>query len=302
VKVVSLIRCGQCSSSALILIILVGLTACESRTTATTVCSSANDITGIFVDIPSGQYTQSGMLVYPEEGAISPTFVLGFKLLAHEITNQQFSEFIESTGYVTDAERDLDSADAGAGSALFSMDVSKSEGKWTLVNGATWKTPEGAGSNIDGKSNYPVIHVSHNDASRYAQWAGGRLPTEIEWEYAASLGLNNKLGPLSGAFDDKGKPIANTWQGWFPVVDKAEDGYNGTSPIGCFPANELGLYDMIGNVWEWTDTVYSDRHHTIKGGSYLCAKNFCKRYRPAARQPHESDFSTNHIGFRIVKN
>jgi len=175
------------------------------------------------------------------------------------------------------------------------------ESLWQLIPGATWRSPSGPGSDLDALLDHPVVHVSQADASAYAQWAGGRLPSEVEWEYAASLGLRSPERPDSGAYTASGDPIANTWQGVFPVIDSAEDGFKGTAPVGCFAPSEIGTYDMIGNVWEWTDTPYAPAQHTLKGGSYLCADNFCRRYRPAARQPQDSDFSTNHIGFRIVK-
>ena len=144
------------------------------------------------------------------------------------------------------------------------------------------------------------MHISLNDARAYAKWAGGRLPTELEWEYAASLGLPDRTRADSGAYDKQGKPIANTWQGVFPIINTEEDKFSGTSPVGCFPPSRTQLYDMIGNVWEWTDTPVTKSSHLIKGGSFLCANNFCKRYRTAARQSQDDDFSTNHLGFRIV--
>jgi formylglycine-generating enzyme required for sulfatase activity len=159
----------------------------------------------------------------------------------------------------------------------------------------------GADNPNEALPNHPVVHVSLRDALAYAQWAGGRLPTELEWEYAASLGLADIGRPDSGAYDINGVPIANTWQGVFPIIDSGKDGFKGSSPVGCFAPSKIGLYDMIGNVWEWTDTPSGKSTHLIKGGSFLCANNFCKRYRPAARQSQEIDFSTNHIGFRIIK-
>jgi formylglycine-generating enzyme required for sulfatase activity len=173
--------------------------------------------------------------------------------------------------------------------------------QWTLLKGATWRKPLGEQHVYVAEPNHPVVHVSLRDALAYAQWAGGRLPTELEWEYAASLGLADPNRPDSGAYDINGAPIANTWQGVFPIIDSGRDGFKGTSPVGCFAPSKMGLYDMLGNVWEWTDTPSSQSTHIIKGGSFLCANNFCKRYRPTARQSQEIDFSTNHIGFRIVK-
>ena len=172
---------------------------------------------------------------------------------------------------------------------------------WELVRGATWKTPAGPGSDLSGRLDFPVVHVSLNDASAYAAWAGGRLPTEDEWEYAGSLGMPDSADKSSGAFGPDGEPVANTWQGLFPVVNEAKDGFAEAAPVGCFPPSRIGLHDMIGNVWEWTATPYAASQYTVKGGSFLCAPSYCRRYRGAARQGQDTDFSTNHIGFRIVK-
>ena len=260
-----------------------------------------------FISISAGSFVKHPAL-YPEETLPSDQIVNGFLLASYEVTNSQFAEFVKQTGYLTDVEKAIKSGRDDAGSALFSM-INGESSEWQLAKGATWKTPYGEGSNILGKDHYPVVHVSHNDAAVYAKWAGGRLPTELEWEYAAQLGLKKQAEQFSGAYDQDGTPIANTWQGLFPTVDTAADGFKGISPVGCYAANGVGAYDMIGNVWEWTSTVYGTKNqnvssatsYVIKGGSFLCADNFCKRYRPNARQPHESDFSTNHIGFRIAK-
>lgn len=277
------------------------LSSCKPETNVVSKCLITESEVGEFIELPPGEFKQSLAPIYPEEYPTRTKTVASFKLLKHEVTNAEFARFVEETAYITDAERALKSQRADAGSALFSMGANDGEGTWELVNGATWRHPEGPGSSIDDKARHPVVHVSHNDATSYAKWAGGRLPSEVEWEYAASLGIRDKANQFSGAFDENGDPVANTWQGLFPIVDSGDDGFKGSSPVGCFPANEIGVYDMIGNVWEWTDTSYGERNHTIKGGSFLCAENFCKRFRPAARQPHESDFSTNHIGFRIAK-
>ena len=160
-----------------------------------------------------------------------------------------------------------------------------------------------AGSDFDGLGRHPVVHVSLTDARAYAAWAGGRLPNEIEWEYAASLGLFDPDDPESGLRGPDGEIRANTWNGIFPVLNTAEDGFIGTAPVGCYRASLIGAYDMIGNVWEWTETPFGDGNpqFTIKGGSYLCGSNYCRRYRAAARESLEPDFSTAHTGFRIVK-
>ena len=266
-------------------------------------CGIAPENQGAFIDVPPGQFRKGDRPVYPEE---QPTIVLhvkGFRMQTHEVTNTQFARFVEDTGYVTDAEQSARAGGPGAGAAVFdgSADLRTIAERWALVPGADWRHPKGPGSDIVGHENHPVVQVSHRDAAAFAQWAGGRLPTEIEWEYAASLGLPDPSDPNSGAYDGSGEAVANTWQGVFPLANTIADGYAGSAPVGCFPPSEIGLYDMIGNTWEWTDTVYAEGQHTIKGGSYLCADNFCRRFRPAARQPQDTDFSTNHIGFRIVK-
>jgi len=265
-------------------------------------CGLPADRVGAFIVVPEGGFVKGANAIYPEEEPATNIQVAAFSIQTHEVTNRQFEAFVAATGYVTDSERTSASNDPGGGSALFTLPPGEGGmGAWMLMRGATWKTPEGPGSGLMGRMDQPVIHVSLNDARAYAQWAGGRLPTEDEWEYAASLGMPDPQNPTSGAYDREGKPIANTWQGLFPVKNETADGFAGAAPVGCFPPDKLGLHDMMGNVWEWTETPYARGQHTIKGGSYLCAENFCKRYRGAARQGQDIDFSSNHIGFRIVK-
>lgn len=256
---------------------------------------------GRFIALPSGSYVKGADPLYPEERPSMRLRVEGFAIQAHEVTNDQFAAFVKATGYLTEAERAATSTDPQAGSAVFARDAKGMNGRWVLRRGATWRAPEGAGSSIAGKGRHPVVHVTLADARAYASWAGGRLPTEEEWEYAASSGLPDPANRFSGAVDDKGIPHANHWQGVFPVRDEGKDGFSGTAPAGCFPADRNGVHDLIGNVWEWTDSPVDDGHMIIKGGSWLCAANFCARYRPAARQPQENDFSSNHIGFRIIR-
>jgi len=260
-------------------------------------CAARSKI-GDFVEVPGGGFVMGASPVYPEEGAPAKVFVSGFLLKRHEVTNAEFAGFVEATGYVTEAERH-------GGSALF-VETQHPEtymSWWKLDPDTTWRTPAGKGSSLEGRELHPVVHVTLEDARRYAAWAGGRLPQEAEWEYAATLGLADATIPDSGAFGPSGAPGANVWTGTFPTENTAKDGFVGTAPVGCFSPDALGAHDMIGNVWEWTETPYIDDPslHTIKGGSYLCAVNHCQRYRPSARQGFEPDFSTSHIGFRIVR-
>ena len=265
-------------------------------------CILAPSDLGAFVEIPAGQFTKGAQPVYPEERPTLSLHVDGFWIQNHEVTNAQFATFVEATGYVTDAEQGVLDGREGAGSAVFIHPDQRAEtsAPWILEASANWRAPEGDGSSIDERMREPVVHVSKRDAEAYAEWAAGRLPSEVEWEYAASLGLPDPSDSVSGAYGDDG-PRANTWQGIFPVADTAADGYSGVAPVGCFDADRLGLHDMIGNVWELTDTPYGPGTQTMKGGSFLCADNFCRRYRPAARHPQEVDFSSNHIGFRIIR-
>jgi formylglycine-generating enzyme required for sulfatase activity len=264
-------------------------------------CAGGAFEAGTFVTLPSGSFIKGADPLYPEESPSMRLRVEGFAIQRHEVTNAQFAAFVAATGYITEAEAASTSDDPAAGSALFVRDSAGQNGRWVLRKGATWRAPEGKGSSIKGKGRHPVVHVTLADARAYAKWAGGRLPTEEEWEYAASVGLPDPANRFSGAVDDSGTPRANHWQGVFPVRDTASDGYSGTAPAGCFPPDRSGVHDLIGNVWEWTESPVDDTRMIIKGGSWLCAANFCARYRPAARQPQERDFSSNHIGFRIVR-
>ena len=286
-----------------VLAILSACTPSEPSAIATAAtCGLPTDQMGTFVEIPSGSFLKGTSPLYPEEAPSLRLQVNGFLIQSHEVTNAQFAAFVEATDYLTDAERGVLEAREGAGSAVFinSQESDSQKSPWALQEDANWKTPEGSASSITGRENHPAVHVSKRDAEAYAHWAGGRLPSEVEWEYVASLGLPDPNDQSSGAYGDDG-PRANTWQGIFPVANLETDGFEGTAPVGCFAADKQGLYDMIGNVWEWTDTPFGEGTHTMKGGSFLCADNFCRRYRPAARHPQDTDFSSNHIGFRVVR-
>lgn len=239
---------------------------------------------------------------YPEERPLRQVEISGFNIDATEVTNRQFRSFVESTGYVTEVEKPQPGFDV-AGGAVFTEPSASNPSWWRFVEGANWRHPEGPGSSIKGRDFDPVVQVTLNDARAYAKWAGRQLPTEAEWEYAAKAGAET-LYVWGSEKSPNGKEKANTWQGAFPIQNTVSDGYALRAPVGCFEPNAFGLYDMIGNVWEWTDTSW-DRgsgapSNVIKGGSFLCAENYCRRYRASARQPQEDNLSTNHIGFRTV--
>lgn len=261
-------------------------------------CALGEAELGGFVDIPGGGFVMGVDPVFPEEGPPRKVLVSPFRLQAHEVTNSQFAAFVADTGYVTEAE-------TSGGSAQFSESDTPEVflSWWSLDDGATWRTPDGAGSDLKGRDLHPVVHVTLNDARAYAEWAGGRIPAEVEWEYAASRGLFDPMDPESGVRAPDGSARANIWTGLFPVINSRRDGFVGTAPVGCYEPGLTGAYDMIGNVWEWTDTQFAPAvpRFTIKGGSYLCSEDYCQRYRTAARESLEQDFSTAHIGFRIVE-
>jgi formylglycine-generating enzyme required for sulfatase activity len=302
-----------------------------------------------YAGLPAGQSETAGMTFVhggtfkmgserhqPEERFVHMVRVDGFWIDRHEVTNAQFKQFVDATGHVTLAERGLDpKSNPGVdkellapGSVVFAAPNNpRQNGQWwRYMSGANWRQPAGPGSSIAGKDNHPVVHIAYEDALAYAQWRGHGLPTEAQWEFAARGGRDGE-DDWSSAFDAEGKPIANTWQGIFPVLNSKDDGYEGTAPVGCFKPNGYGLYDMIGNVWEWTSDWYRAGHsrepkinpagpekaslivasgqppsRVIKGGSHLCALNYCARYRPAARQAQEVNLSAGHVGFRTVLN
>lgn len=229
---------------------------------------------------------------------------------ATEVTNAQFSEFVAATGYVTRAERGLLEAiyddlpdDARVpGSAVFIPPLEKGPLNparwWRFVPGADWRHPQGPGSSIEGRDRFPVVHVAYEDAIAYARWAGRRLPSAREWERAARGGLETEYE--WGGQEPEGVE-ANYWQGVFPIINLETDGFEGLAPVGCFKPNGYGLYDMTGNVWEWTSTQEGAAGtRIVKGGSYLCARNYCANYRPSAFQEQDMTLGTSHIGFRTV--
>ncbi|MDB9977855.1 MAG: sulfatase modifying factor 1 [Porticoccaceae bacterium] len=282
------------------------------------------------VDVSGGDFKFGDNRYYPNEGPVKVTRVADFNIDKTEVTNGQFKAFVDATDYVTAAERGLSDVDFPEippefrvpGSMVFvAPDLDKPSSPatwWQFVSGANWQNPKGPDSSIAGKEAHPVVQVTHADAIAYAQWLGRRLPTEAEWEYASRGGLEGASFSWGEESPNVGASKANTWQGRFPYNNMNEDGFVGSSPVGCFAANGLGLYDTTGNVWEWTDTAYGpDRKRdygaegydpqqpgvtvkTLKGGSFLCSDNYCQRFRPAARQAQDTTLASSHIGFRTA--
>ncbi|MGE0809205.1 MAG: SUMF1/EgtB/PvdO family nonheme iron enzyme [Immundisolibacter sp.] len=242
--------------------------------------------------VAGGRFTMGGELASADAAAPRPVAVRGFWLGRHEVSNREFARFAEATGYVTAAEQ------AGAdtqtrGSFVFRQleRLTLDSTWWRLEPSANWRQPRGAGSDWSAIPDHPVVHVTRADALAYARWAGGTLPTEAQWEYAAKVGQR-------GA----NTHVANTWQGEFPLHDSAADGHAGTAPVGSYPPDALGLADMLGNVWELTRTVdTSGQRAVIKGGSFLCNARFCNSARPDARQWQDVETSASHVGFRLAR-
>ncbi|TCS15287.1 formylglycine-generating enzyme family protein [Caulobacter sp. BK020] len=267
------------------------------------------DLAAIRTDPPGGCHVQDGRAFVPagstdlgEDGPSRPgrsVRVEGFWIDRHEVTNRQFAAFVAATGYVTQAERE-------GGSAVFVQPEGLSGDDagqwWRFVRGASWRHPHGGAADDLARADEPVVHVAYEDAAAYARWAGGVLPSEAQWERAARGDQDGPRTPSAWAYDSKGLPIANTWQGEFPLSQSGEDHFTGLAPVGCFPANAFGLRDMIGNVWEWTSSAAANRadERLIKGGSFLCAFNYCANFRPAAWQAQEMDLGTSHVGFRVA--
>jgi formylglycine-generating enzyme required for sulfatase activity len=286
--------------------------------------------------IPAGQGRIGAGAQLPEEQPAGTQRISAFCLDRREVTNERFAEFVAATGFRTVAERplsvqqfpDLSPADRAPGSLVFQPVPAggpiEELSWWHWVPGADWRHPEGPDSSIAGLENHPVVQVSFEDAEAFARWAGMSLPSEAQWEYAARGGLKDQVFAWGNTWNPH---KSNTWQGPFPSTDTTEDGFSGTAPVGSFAANGYGLFDMTGNVWEWTQDWYSMGHgaladgtdpmvssdaatgdprdpgvakHVIKGGSFLCSENYCSRYRPAAREAQSPDTGTSHIGFRLA--
>lgn len=301
--------------------------------------------------IPGGEFIQGSDEIYarPEEHPAHKVKVSGFYMDITEVTNAQFAEFVKATGYITTAERAptveeimsqlppgserVDSSLLVPGSLVFKQPTSEVplndiSAWWFWVPGANWQHPEGPGSDIKERENHPVVQVSWDDAAAYAKWAGKRLPTEAEWEYAARGGLVNKKFTW-GDEEPEGKlQHANIWHGSFPDSNTLDDGYLRTAPVKSYPPNGYDLYDMAGNVWEWCSDWFDDHYYQTlkdkvsidpkgpdksydshepyaakrvqKGGSFMCHITYCERYRPSARQASSHDTGMSHVGFRCV--
>jgi formylglycine-generating enzyme required for sulfatase activity len=298
------------------------------------------------MSIPGGMFRMGSDRHYPEESPAHCVTVTPFRIDRTPVSTAEFRQFAEASGYVTVAEIAPDAKDyPGAlphmlvpASMVYTpprhrVDLRDWSQWWRFVAGANWRRPSGP-DGPDAEDDHPVVHIGWQDAAAYAAWAGKDLPTEAEWEFATRGGLDGAEFAWGDELTPGRRHMANTWQGSFPYENLAEDGYARTSPVRAFPPNGYGLFDMIGNVWEWTSDWYS-AHHTedapkaccvprnprggpearsydpltpalriprkvIKGGSHLCAPNYCRRYRPAARHPHPVDTGTSHLGFRCV--
>jgi formylglycine-generating enzyme len=306
------------------------------------------------VKIPGGEFSMGSMLPGSKrnEQPVVKVKVDAFWIDEHDVTNAEFDKFVKATGYKTTAERPVDwdelkkQVPSGTpkppdemlqpGSLVFApsegpVDLREMNGWWRWTIGASWQHPEGPGSDLKGREDHPVVHVSWDDATAYAKWAGKRLPTEAEWEFAARGGLDGKRFAWGDEFKPDGKFMTNTWTGNFPYKNSKEDGFDGTSPVKSFPPNGYGLYDMGGNVWNWCSdwyrvdtharlklepschnpqgpkTSYNPGHpdqteeRVTKGGSFLCHVDYCESYRPAARRGTPPDTGMSHIGFRCVR-
>ncbi|WP_170952136.1 formylglycine-generating enzyme family protein [Synechococcus sp. UW69] len=270
------------------------------------------------IAIPAGDYQVGSDRFYPEEAPIRQVSIDSFQIDHAPVTNAEFLQFVDVTGYKTVSERppdptlypDLPPEEQIPESVVFlppppTVDRSEPLSWWALIAGADWRHPQGPDTNLDGLMQHPVVHVAFEDALAYADWAGKRLPMADEWEVAARGGLVDQDYAWGADKTPDGRWLANVWQGPFPWNNQETDGWFWTSPVGSFPANGYGLVDVCGNVWEWTSTPYAvpegeQERRVIKGGSFLCADNYCHRFRPSALMGQTLDTATCHMGFRCA--
>lgn len=293
--------------------------------------------------IPAGRFSMGSNDFYPEEGPVREVHVDAFSIDVFTVTNRDYAEFVDATEYVTIAERPLNPDDfPGApldalvpGALVFHktdgpVDLRDWSQWWSYVPGASWKHPEGPGTTVESRLDHPVVHIAYEDAEAYASWAGKRLPTEAEWEYAARGGVDGAAFVWGEEMEPGGKPAANTWQGEFPWQNLVTDGYERTAPVGMFPPNGYGLYDMAGNVWEWTSDWYRPDTYSLRataapiknpqgpgssydpaepgtkkkvqrGGSFLCSEHYCSRFLVGSRGRGEIHSASSNLSFRLVR-
>ena len=256
------------------------------------------------------------------EGPARTVAMSGFEIAAHTVTNAQFAEFIRATGFVTEAERyNWSFVFQGSVPEVLKRRIPRAPAQtpwWLPVPHAYWAQPEGPGSTVLDRLDHPVVHVSWNDAQAYCRWARARLPSEAQWEYAARGGLDGRAFPWGDELTPAGEHRCNVWQGDFPIRNTGEDGHLGTAPVGAYAPNGFGLHNVAGNVWEWCSDYFSPRYHretseadpvfmeptpahSLRGGSFLCHRSYCNRYRVAARSSNTPDTSASNIGFRVVR-